>query len=63
MRGEGIIAGLLTVLVVILALALTGRFAGREQDEVECTPAEWSAYSPECNRLSLPPSPSRRKKR
>lgn len=61
MRGEGITAGLLTLFAVILALALTGKFAGREQDEVECTAAEWEAYSPECNRLSLPPSPGRKK--
>jgi Na+-transporting methylmalonyl-CoA/oxaloacetate decarboxylase gamma subunit len=58
---KGITGGLVFLLLVILALALTGKFAGREQDEVECTPAEWSAYSPECNRLSLPPSPGKRK--
>lgn len=61
MRGEGIIAGLLTVLVVILALALTGKFAGREQDEVECTQQEWASYSPECNRWSPSPTPGRKK--
>lgn len=59
---RGITAGLLFVAAVVVLLALTGRFAGREQDEVDCTPAEWAAYSPECNRLSLPPSPSGRKK-
>lgn len=52
-------AGLLALLAVILLLAATGKFAGREQDEVECTAQEWASYSPECNRWS--PTPGSRK--
>lgn len=52
---KGITAGFVTVLVVILLLAATGKFAGREQDEVECTQQEWQAWAPECNRWTPPP--------
>ena len=58
---KGIGAGLVTVLLLILVLALTGRFAGLEQDEVECTTQEWEAYAPECNRFSPSPTPRRKK--
>lgn len=56
---KGIEAGLVTVLLLILVLALTGTFAGREQDEVECTAQEWADYSPECSRFSPSPAPGR----